>query len=60
MHGSTAQKIMEVAANVDKDLRFVVTFYSSELGYAVDAIGNTYMLHLALLPNIGFLHWSRK
>lgn len=40
-YGSNAQKVMEMGADADAQLRFQVTYYNQELGYFVDTIGNT-------------------
>ena len=39
--GSNAQKVMEMGADSNAQLGFQVTYYNQELGYFVDAIGNT-------------------
>lgn len=41
-YGSTAQKVMEAAVNVDENLKFNLTFYDLEVGYFVTAIGYTW------------------
>ena len=37
--GATAQNVMEAGANSDKSLQFVATYYSAELGYFINKIG---------------------